>query len=1513
MASRYKVVISNKRLYKEIDLPVEEDTYTIGTSLECNFRLRKELFFEQFALYLNKQEETWQITCSENIYLNADVRKLMAKELQHGDELVVKYRGSDMELFRLSFVIGFEYEQKNYERIVDLSGKSVITIGGIPTCNIALTGEYVENDLIELSRQEKDFLITEKHTQYGVYVNGTKIHKPVLLHNQDFFSIANFSFYYKNNKLYTSKGADIQCNAIDSKDVGMQKSGLMYPKFNRNTRVLAVIPDQAIEVLNPPQKPEKPKENIVLTLLPSVGMLGLTVVLRGIMGSGSGSFVLFSACSMSLGIATTVLGFLSSGKEYRQQIRSRKKKYYKYIDDKKKEITAIREQERDILNQIYYSMDYDMNLVKDFSGDLFNRKPDEEDFLDVRIGTGDYPAKRVIEYKKQEKFDAEDELTMIPEELAKTYEMIQDAPIVIKLAKACAVGVVGDSQQLYAAMKNMILDICIRQHYHDVKLFLVVRPEQAELIRWTRFLPHLKNDDYNVRNIVCDDESKTYLFEYLYKELSRRESEKRTYPHIVILLFDEMGIKKHPIIKFISKAVSLGVTFVFFEPCQELLPQWCNEIVQLKSLEEGTLIYSQDSNDFKAFRYEPVDDVVANSIVMKLAPVYCEEVSLESTLTKNISLYELLNIFSTDDLDLMSRWQSSAVYKTLAAPIGVKTKGEVVSLDLHEKQHGPHGLVAGTTGSGKSEILQTYILSMATLFHPYDVSFVIIDFKGGGMANQFKDLPHLIGTITNIDGKEINRSLLSIKAELTKRQNLFAEADVNHIDKYIKKYKAGEVSQPLPHLIIIVDEFAELKAEQPEFMKELISAARIGRSLGVHLILATQKPAGQVNEQIWSNSKFKLCLKVQTKEDSNEVIKSPLAAEITEPGRAYFQVGNNEIFELFQSAYSGCPDQMEDDGSRLKEFELQSLDLTGKRKVIYSQKTQHNKGDATTQLEAIVKYVASFCEQKRIKKLASICLPPLKDCIPYRSDEGQEQTEPFHIGIGVYDDPKNQYQGTAYLDILNNNTMILGSSQSGKTNLLQLIIRGLAQNYSPKQVHIYIIDFASMVLKNYENLNHVGGVVCASEDEKLKNLFKLLNEEMTTRKEKLLSVGVSSFSSYLEAGYQDLAKIVLLIDNLTALKELYLQENDLLLSICREGLAVGISIVVANAQTSGIGYKYLSNFSNRISMYCNDASEYSNLFNYCKLRPEDIHGRCLIEIDRSIYECQTYLAFEGEKEIDRVNQIRQFIEELNSRENYQSRAKLIPVIPKLLTAGYIEKQFGTLMKSEGVLVNGLDYSTVTPNIIDLKEFNMIGLCGREKSGRGNYVRYFVNTLQNISESIAEVHIIDDVSKKFASLQSRSIVKNYTLNPEEIIPVVHQIGEQLETRYTRQMQGENQSLSDEPVIVLIIQNMDALEIMSKDKEVMELFKRIVTKYKGMKVTILFSNVANASIPFNAPEPLKMLKESKHFMVFDDLSNIKIVDVPLAVTRVFKKPLQVGDAYYFKGNECRKLKMALCQEN
>ena len=533
------------------------------------------------------------------------------------------------------------------------------------------------------------------------------------------------------------------------------------------------------------------------------------------------------------------------------------------------------------------------------------------------------------------------------------------------------------------------------------------------------------------------------------------------------------------------------------------------------------------------------------------------------------------------------------------------SKTRTVTLDLHDKADGPHGLVAGTTGSGKSEVLLTYILSVATLFSPHEVSFVIIDFKGGGMANQLRGLPHLLGAITNIDGREIERSLKSIKAELRRRQRLFAEAGVNHISGYIRKHKAGEVAVPLPHLVLVVDEFAELKAEQPEFMGELISAARIGRSLGVHLILATQKPSGQVNEQIWSNSRFKLCLKVQSREDSNEVIKSPLAAEIKEPGRAYLQVGNNETFELFQSAYSGAPEHTDDEDVR--EFALYEVELSGRRVPVYQRRRAHDDEGALTQLDAVVAHVARYCERTGVEKLPDICLPPLPERVALPQDA---RMVGGRVPLGIYDDPDNQLQDRALFDVDNANTFIVGASQTGKTNLLQTIVRLIAQSRTPRQAQIYVMDFASMILRNLEGLAHVGGVVIASEDERLKNLFKLLAGELASRKRVLLDAGVSSFAAYLEAGHTDLPHLYLILDNFSVFRELYADRyEDALVSLCRDGIACGISVIVANSVTSGFGFKYLTNFSTFIALTCNDSNEYSVVFDRCRLRPKNVPGR----------------------------------------------------------------------------------------------------------------------------------------------------------------------------------------------------------------------------------------------------------------------------------------------------------------
>ena len=260
------------------------------------------------------------------------------------------------------------------------------------------------------------------------------------------------------------------------------------------------------------------------------------------------------------------------------------------------------------------------------------------------------------------------------------------------------------------------------------------------------------------------------------------------------------------------------------------------------------------------------------------------------------------------------------------------------------------------------------------------------------------------------------------------------------------------------------------------------------------------------------------------------------------------------------------------------------------------------------------------------------------------------------------------------LDVTRENTMIIGSAGNGKTNLLQAIVRSLTSRYTPDELNLYILDFGSMVFRNYELLHHVGGVVCSYEEEKCRSLFRMLAQEMELRKQKLAEAGVSSYASYLESGKSDLPQIVVLIDNLTAMREMYLLDNDFLLPVCRDGLAVGISFVIANSQTSGIGYKYLSNFESRIALYCNDSTEYGAMFDGCRLRPDNLPGRCLISKDKTIYEAQTYLAFSGEKEVERVGKIQDYVRMQN--ECYpDSFAKPIPEVPKELTPKVLKRKF----------------------------------------------------------------------------------------------------------------------------------------------------------------------------------------------------------------------------------------------
>lgn len=411
-----------------------------------------------------------------------------------------------------------------------------------------------------------------------------------------------------------------------------------------------------------------------------------------------------------------------------------------------------------------------------------------------------------------------------------------------------------------------------------------------------------------------------------------------------------------------------------------------------------------------------------------------------------LTFLDMYKTSRVEDLDMYHKWLENRTYESMRSLIGQKAGEQPVYLDIHEKYHGPHGLVAGTTGSGKSETLQTYILSLVLNYHPHEVPFILIDYKGGGMAQSFIGLPHLAGVITNLGGNQTTRALLSINAEIKRRQRTFNEYKIKHIDAYIELYRNGEAEEPMPHLLIIADEFAELKKEQPDFVRALVSAARVGRSLGINLILATQKPSGVVDDEIWSNTRFRICLRVADKQDSNEMLKRTDAAYITGTGRGFLQVGNDEIFDEFQSGWSGAPYTPEvpfNDDSKAKAV---IIGLTGKPEAV--KKKKKKKGDNVkkfTQLDAMVQYAANLAEENHIKPLRQIWLPPLPGLFYLDDLELTWDEKQIKLPVGLADDPQNQRQFPVYLDFIRDgHLLICGSAGSGKTSLVQTILYGAA-------------------------------------------------------------------------------------------------------------------------------------------------------------------------------------------------------------------------------------------------------------------------------------------------------------------------------------------------------------------------------------------------------------------------------------------------------------------------------------
>lgn len=1507
MRIKYKVSLRSSEFTKEFYFQ-ENKTVRIGTQQDCHLVLppsdKEENYF--FTIYSSRSQI--EVECSTNMRFSLG-QKAITCAIPAEFELIDELQGT--EIVKVSVDLHFERATPQYTYAYQLPLGEPIKIGGSPDCTIQIHDHSLDKVSVSLIRNTSSTKLMVNYVQYGAYLNGEKISSTCLLDDISFFSMDGYEFYYRTGYLYCDSHiiltAPPHWEKIDNR---FCDNHLNYPQFNRSPRFLAQLDDSEISLLSPEPKHEARKTDLIMNILPAFIMMIVTILLRGVLGGG-GLYIIISCMSMGLGIFTSIYSYFKNRKDIESENMSREKQYAEYIEKKQAEIEASRKEEADLLHQIYRDTQSGINAIWNFSTQLFDRHDYDDDFLQIYLGMGRQRSKRQVTFKKQETIVPGDALMQIPGEIAAKYEYIENMPVISDFLHSNAIGIVGPSNRLESILYNLTFDICTRHLSTDVRLFYMIHTKKDTWLRW---LPHVQNPDLGVRNIVCSDESRATLLEYLYSILAERERTKMNFPHYVLFVEQDQQLKKHPLIKYLPKCAGLGFTVVFLELYREFLPDSCDEVIELDTDTVTGTVERRSSGPLKcSFNYSLIDETTATQAALRLAPIYCEEISIEGALPRNYSLFDSFDVVSAEALPISRNWNTADVSKSLAAPIGVNAKGDIITLDIHERAHGPHGLVAGTTGSGKSEFLQSYIAAMSICYSPQEVAFLIIDFKGGGMANQLKSLPHLVGTITNIDGREIARSLRSIKAELEKRQRFFDAVKVNHIDKYMNLYKSGQAKTPLPHLVIVVDEFAELKAAQPEFMDELISAARIGRSLGIHLILSTQKPAGQINDQIWSNSRFHICFKVQTREDSNEMLKSPLASEIKEPGRGYLQVGNNEIFELFQSAYSGGSVQNEA-REAIDRFKLAEVSLWGDRKVVYdsmwdSQHSGESSAKIVTQLGAVISALKRYHITSALPAVPDICLPALPEKLLFSSPPLPGGVRAITACIGIYDDPAHQEQGPIELDLTNGNLMIIGSPQFGKTTALQTIIRSLSERYTSEEVNLYILDFASMILTNFESLLHIGGIAIPSQEEKVRNLFKMLLGELSDRKSKMLKAGVSSFAAYLDTGKNDLPQIVLILNNFTAFREIFEVESEVLLKLCREGSAAGICFIIANPTTSGLGYKYMANFAHRIAFFCHDSNEYSTLFDYCRTSLPNIPGRALIRQNNELWELQTYQGFDGEREMEKIQAVREYIVARNQCIHTKA-ARVIPVVPELIADRVLKATQPRLFVNPYQIPIGMNYASMEYESIHLLKAGALGICGREGMGRTNLVMHIIHTLQeNILQHDVEVYIVDDLNQRLQPAESYGCVVRYTINASDAVEIVKELYETLQSRKEAvKAQGVpiNEAVKEMPLLLLVLSGPDAVQMLSAKSAIQEKLMALTKDFVPYRSCVIVTGIENEKVSYSGPAILKGLLEKGPILLFEDVRNIRLLDITNSQKTRYQAELKPGDSYLWQNTKLSKIR-------
>ncbi len=884
--------------------------------------------------------------------------------------------------------------------------------------------------------------------------------------------------------------------------------------------------------------------------------------------------------------------------------------------------------------------------------------------------------------------------------------------------------------------------------YDEVKIVTFTSIENEALWDYVKTLPHSWSNDHTFRFFGANNDEHREMIYHLGKIFQERmegqKEKQRSVPHYVIVTDAIKSIDNYDFIKnILAHGENVGFSMIMLVDRVSACPNECKNFIHVNK-EECAIFNSVLNTEAQTFKMDRSSIEELYNCSKELANIKVEiKTESESVLPDVYHFLEMYQVGKVEQLNSLERWKKSNPMLSLQTPVGIGKGGEIISLDLHEKYHGPHGLIAGTTGSGKSEFIISYVLSLAVNYSPYEVQIILIDYKGGGLALAFQNdkytLPHLAGIMTNLDGSELTRSLASIESEIKRRQREFNEARLmtneSTIDiyKYQKLWREGRLKdkKPIAHLFIISDEFAELKEQQPEFMDKLISVARVGRSLGVHLILATQKPGGVVDQQIWSNTRFRVCLKVQDTGDSQEVLKKADAAYLKKTGRFFLQVGYDEVYTLGQAAWAGAryvPRNMfkRDVDTSVNMVNNIGIVTMSKDNEIQEQVVK-SEGEEIT---SVVKYLSDLARSENIEipKLwlekipAKIYVDSLKSKYNYT-----KQNFILNPIIGEYDDPDNQNQYVLTVPFTDlGNVIVYGITGSGKEEFLASLLYSCMTSYTVSELHSYILDFGSEALRSFSTSPHVGDIAYLNDVDKVTNLFKMLQEELRSRKTLFANYG-GSYMNYLRSSGKTVPNIVIFLNNYEAFLETYEDLNEELGIITREATRYGIYFVITANNESSIRMRIKQNFNLIYALQQNNDADYMSIFGNIRGKvPAKIKGRGLFKKDK-IYEFQT-ASIKEEEENKYILDVCQTLS-----MNTKLRAKRIPVLPEIVDYLSVREQVTANLD----VVVGINKENLSVEKYNFSKNPIHLICSYDIENIDAYLHAFVNqvTYQNYASML----------------------------------------------------------------------------------------------------------------------------------------------------------------------------------